>query len=86
MATRLMLSPKKAAGKSGLFMRTEGLDAVEDVVFAGGYMTMEYAMETGLSTSTRANRHFRDQTVDLELVNRTQTTFDVGWDMWEHGQ
>ena len=70
MATRLMLSLKKAADKSGSFTRTEDLDAVEDVVFAGGHTTMEYAMEAGLST--RTTRHLRDQTVDLELVeNRT---------------
>lgn len=67
MATRLMLSLKKAADKSGSFTRTEDLDAVEDVLFAGGYTTMEYAMEAGLST-----RYPRDQTADLELVeNRT---------------
>lgn len=63
-----MLSLKKAADKSGSFTRTEDLDGVDDLVFAGGHTTMEHAMEVGVST--RRDR-VRDQTVDLELQNRT---------------
>ena len=67
MASRLMLSLKKAADKLGSSMRTEDAYAVTDVVFAGHrvtHVTMEYAMEAGLS------RHDRDQTISLELENR----------------
>ena len=63
MASRLMLSLKKAADESGSFMRTEDLDAVTDVMFARRHATMEDAMEAGLS------RHDRDQTIDFELEN-----------------
>jgi len=71
MATRLMLSLKKAADQSGSFTRTEDLDGVDDLVFAGGggqHTTMEYAMEVGVAA--RRDR-FRDQAMDLELQTRT---------------
>lgn len=70
MATRLMLSLKKAADQSGSFTRTEDLDGVDDLVFAGGgeHTTMEYAMEVGVAARRDP---FRDQTMDLELQTRT---------------
>lgn len=69
MATRLMLSLKKAADESGSFTRTEDVEAVADLVFVGGHTTMEYAMEVGVSTSRRDHP---DQATEFELVeNRT---------------
>lgn len=59
-----MLSLKKAADESGSFTRTEDLDAVADVVFAGPHTTMEYAMEVGLT------KREREQTTDFELIER----------------
>jgi hypothetical protein len=68
MATRLMLSLKKAADDSGSFTRTEDLEAFTDVVFAGERTTMELAMEVGVSRRDRGH----DQTMGFELVeNRT---------------
>lgn len=65
MASRLMLSLKKAADDSGSFVSTEDLEAITDVMFARRhYATMEYAMEAGLSRPRN-----RNQTVDLELEN-----------------
>ena len=64
MATRLMLSLKKAADESGSFTRTEDLEAVADLVFVSGHATMEYAMEIGVSRGDRR----RDPTNDFELV------------------
>lgn len=72
MATRLMLSLKKAADESGSFTRTEDLEAVPDVVFAAaaGHTSMEYAMEVGVSS--RPDRRRDQTTTDFELVeNRT---------------
>ena len=66
MATRLMLSLKKAADESGSFTRTEDLEAITGVVFAGEHTTMEYAMEVGVSRRAAGDR--RDQTTDFELV------------------
>ncbi|KAF9649416.1 hypothetical protein BDM02DRAFT_3128379 [Thelephora ganbajun] len=62
MATRLMLSLKKAADEAGSFTCTDDLEVTTSVAFAGGHTTMEYAMEAGVS------RRDRDQTGDLELV------------------
>jgi len=67
MATRLMLSLKKAADESGSFTRTEDLDGMTDVMFAGGHTTMEYAMEAGVS-----RYEHRDQAVGLELLENRQ--------------
>jgi hypothetical protein len=59
-----MLSLKKAADESGSFRRTEDLEGVADVQFAGGHTTMEYAMEVGVSRRDRC-----DQAVaEIELV------------------
>ena len=68
MASRLMLSLKKAADGSYSATHTgdQGSEGVEtDVLFAHRYhATMEYAMEAGLS------RRDREQpTTDLELEN-----------------
>ena len=49
MATRLMLSLKKAADKLGSFTSTDDLDDVTDALFAGDHTTMEHAMEVGVS-------------------------------------
>jgi len=66
MATRLMLSLKKAADESGSFTRTEDLDAVTDIMFATDrHTTMEYAMEAGVS---RREEYHSDQATGLELV------------------
>ena len=70
MATRLMLSLKKAADASGSFTRTEDLDAFSDVVFAGEHTTMELAMEAGVS---RRDRPGTDQTMGFELVESQRT-------------
>ena len=53
MATRLMLSLKKAADESGSFRCTGDLEVMTDVLFAGGPTTMEHAMETGVSRRDR---------------------------------
>jgi len=73
MATRLMLSLKKSADKSGAFTRTEDLEAINDLVFSrdGGHTTMELAMETGIYRRDDDDDR-RDHTTDFELVeNRT---------------
>ena len=49
MASRLMLSLKKAADKVGSFTCTEDVDVVTEVLFANGHTTMEYALEVGVS-------------------------------------
>ena len=48
MASRLMLSLKKAADKVGSFTCTEDVDVVTEVLFANGHTTMEYALEVGV--------------------------------------
>ena len=72
MATRLMLSLKKAADKSGLTTHTEDSEqTVTDVVFVdqdhdrNHHVTMEYAMESGLSRRDRD----QTQTISFELGN-----------------
>jgi len=49
MATRLMLSLKKAADNLGSFTGMDDLDDVTDALFAGDHTTMEHAMEVGVS-------------------------------------
>ena len=67
MATRLMLSLKKAADKCGSFTRTEDLDDVTDALFVGGRATMGRAVETDVSADG-----YRDQSeaIDLPLVGK----------------
>ena len=65
MATRLMLSLKKAADKMGSFTRTDDLGGVTGALFASGHATMEHAMEVGVST--REYRGHSDA-IDLPLV------------------
>ena len=67
MASRLMLSLKKAADGPYTAMHTEDPSGVAtDVLFAQRYhATMEYAMEARLSS----RRGDREQTIDLELEN-----------------
>ena len=66
-----MLSLKKAADKSGSFTRTEDLEGVGDVVFAGGHTTMEYAMEFGVSYQ-RPDR--RSRVGEFELAENSRTS------------
>ena len=56
MATRLMLSLKKAADRLGSFTHTGDLEDVTDAQFVGVHTTMECAMEVGMSV-----REYRDQ-------------------------
>ena len=50
MASRLMLSLKKAADKTGSFACTDDINVdVTEVLFANGHTTMEYALEVGVS-------------------------------------
>lgn len=73
MATRLMLSLKKAAGKLGAFMRTEDLDVISEAIFVNDHTTMEQALELDVSrrpSQERAGR-MRSVTFDLRTIEHS---------------
>jgi len=80
MASRLMLSLKKAADKSGAFACTEDLNNATSVVFTrGGHTTMENAMGAGTTRLDRNLMQGTQGTVELEFFENRSGHDIIAW-------